>query len=72
MSKNTTVSPAPSESSSKLTANECARLAARSFCALDTIRRYPNVREASRMRIERAAAEEGIDLARVTAARVAA
>lgn len=47
----------------RLTPNERARIQARSGCAEETIRRYPNVREASRLRIERAAEEEGISLA---------
>lgn len=47
----------------RLTPNERARIRARSGCAEETIRRYPNVREVSRLRIERAAEEEGISLA---------
>lgn len=42
--------------------NERARLHARSGCALETIKAYPQVREVSRLRIEAAAREEGIAL----------
>jgi hypothetical protein len=44
------------------TPNQRARLQARSGCAQETIKRYPHVTEASRLRIERAAREESIDL----------
>lgn len=45
-----------------MTPNERARIRARSGCAEETIKAYPNVLEASRIRIERAAKEEGIEL----------
>ncbi len=46
--------------------NERARIQARSGCADETIKAYPKCREASRMRIERAAKEEGITLPSAT------
>ena len=47
---------------STLSPNERARIRARSGCAEESIKRYPDNREATRLRIERAAREEGIAL----------
>ncbi len=42
------------------TPSERARIQAASHCDAKTVRAYPNVREASRLRIEQAARELGI------------
>lgn len=44
------------------TPSERARIQAKSHCAAETVKAYPNCREASRLRIEAAAREEGIVL----------
>lgn len=46
----------------QFTPHERARLQARSHCSPETIERYPNVREATRLRIQEAARLEGITL----------
>ena len=49
------------------TPQERARIRGESGCDEQTIRKYPNVSEASRRRIERAAVTLGIELARTAA-----
>ncbi len=48
--------------SRKFSPDEVKRLAARSHCAAETVKKFPNVSEASRLRIADAARVEGIAL----------
>lgn len=55
-----------------MTPIERAKIRGESGCDESTIKKYPNVSAASRLRIERAAAVHGIELPRTTDSRRAA